>query len=116
MGESKIAGGNTRGFLSLAGQIQLDNQTTVIGTFQGNSIYALGINDSREVVGKAQTATGVYHAFLFTPGGVLRDLNALSGSSAWVLNDATAINRFGVIVGNGANSGLSRGYLLIPTP
>ena len=116
VGESKIVGGNTRGFLLQAGQSQLQGQATVIGTFQGNWSYALGINDRRDVVGKAQNAVGGYRAFLYTAAGVLRDLNTVSGSTSWVLSDAMAINNFGVIVGNGSLSGYSRGYLLIPTP
>ena len=73
-----------------------------IGTFAGSFCIAVGINDSGEVVGRANFAdNNSYHAFLYSRGK-LQDLNDLvAPNSGWILFSATATNDRGQIVGFG---------------
>ncbi len=74
---------------------------TDLGTFGGIYSIAWGINDSGEVVGRANLTTGAQHAFLYS-NGTMTDLNTLiSQSSGWTLEDARDINDNGWIVGYG---------------
>jgi probable HAF family extracellular repeat protein len=120
VGESQVSASPTinRGFVCLSGQASLTSATSIapFDNSASHNSYALGINDVREVVGKAQVASGNFRAFLYTPNQIMRDLNSLAGSSSWVFQEAIAINNNGVIVGNGSYSGNARGYMLIPTP
>jgi probable HAF family extracellular repeat protein len=91
-----------------------------IGTLGGLKGQANGINDAGQVVGTAYTQApndGTGRAFLYS-GAVLTDLNSLvSPTSGWTLEDATAINDNGQIVGYGINSGGQRdAFLLTPVP
>ena len=68
-----------------------------LGTLGGTSSHARGINDAGQVAGNSTTASGVEHAFLWTPGGTdgvptnpqMKDLGTLGGASshAWEMND-----------------------------
>src|ERR687898_2708347 len=83
-----------------------------LGGTQGSS--ALGINDAGQVVGYSGIPDGSLHAFLYSDNQIY-DLNTLiSASSGWVLEDATAINTSGQIVGEGRINGQSRAYLATP--
>jgi probable HAF family extracellular repeat protein len=65
-----------------------------------------GINTAGQVVGEAYTASGAYHAFLWTNGGTdgvpsnlqMKDLRTLGGSNsiAYGINDATSVQVVGV--------------------
>jgi probable HAF family extracellular repeat protein len=61
----------------------------------GPSSFAAGMNTSGFVVGGAQTATFVTHAFLAIAGGV-QDLGTLGGRNS----SATGINGTGRVIGN----------------
>lgn len=64
-----------------------------LGTLGGPESYARAINGSMQVVGTSQLASGVEHAFLWTPAGGMVDLGTLGGlpdenSRAWDINDS----------------------------
>jgi probable HAF family extracellular repeat protein len=61
------------------------------------------------------TSTNLSHAFLWSPRTGMWDLNDLIPSnSGWVLLNATGINAWGQITGNGMINGEMHGYLLTP--
>lgn len=79
-----------RGFvLSLA-----DGSFTPLGTLGGDRSDAYGLNEAGDVVGRARTAAGETHAFLYRDG-TMTDLGTLGGSSS----QAWDINNHGVITG-----------------
>jgi probable HAF family extracellular repeat protein len=86
----------------------------------GDYSEACGINTSGQIVGYSDLTAGgsSYHAFVYNSRGGMTDLNSLiSAGSGWDLQDATAINDSGWIVGVGVNSaGATDGFLLTPTP
>ncbi|MXS83739.1 PEP-CTERM sorting domain-containing protein [Nitrosomonas oligotropha] len=68
-----------------------------LGTLGGAYSEAFGINDSGQVVGWANTASGSRHAFITGPSGAgMTDLGTLGGSSSW----AFGINDSGQVVGS----------------
>lgn len=73
---------------------QVRYSVTDLGTLGGSYSYAYGINSNGQVVGDAQTSSGVQHAFLYS-GGIMTDLGTLGGS----LSIARSINDSGQIVG-----------------
>lgn len=81
-GDSKV-GGNTRATLWQNGSTQ------TLDTLGGSNSFADALNESGQVVGRAQAANGAYHGVLWD-SGVITDL----GMSA-----ATAINEHGEVVG-----------------
>ncbi|HMD54369.1 MAG TPA: PEP-CTERM sorting domain-containing protein, partial [Phycisphaerae bacterium] len=99
-----------------------DGTMTDLGILPGyvNS-YALGINDSGTIVGDASTQYGnASHAIIYSDGA-WSDLNnptlTLNLPSGWLMEEATAINASGDIVGYGQNaSELDEAFLLTPTP
>ena len=70
-----------------------DYTITDLGNLGGNS-YATGINASGQVVGYSYTASGPYHAFLYS-NGTMRDLGTLGGG----YSSADGINASGQVVG-----------------
>lgn len=75
-----------------------------------------GIDASGRVVGSTYTPEWKIHAFLYENGHA-QDLNdLLPPNSGWILEDATAINDAGEIVGTGYRDGIDgrRGFLLTP--
>ena len=83
----------------------------------GYASYAYGINNSGQVVGSVVIGVTPYYAFLYS-GGVMTNLNNLIiGGSGWTLQEATAINDSGQIVGYGVNpSGQIHAFMLNPLP
>ena len=79
-----------------------DTGMTDLGTLGGDISYALGINDSGEVVGYSYLADNVTrHAFTWTAAGGMVDLGTLSGGT-W--SQGEAINSSGEIAGEGSDS------------
>jgi probable HAF family extracellular repeat protein len=65
------------------------------------------------VVGTSDTQSQGKHAFLWTPGSGMVDLNTLiDRSSGWVLIQARGINDGGQIVGQGLRNGQQRAFRL----
>ena len=86
-----------------------------LGPLGGSSSWGLAINNSGTVVGFATTRTNVYHAFISSNGGRMKDLNKLIPvRSGWVLGEAAGINDAGQIAGYGTIRGQSHALLLPP--
>ena len=81
---NSMVGGNTQATLWHNGSTQ------ILGTLGGGNSFAEGINESNQVVGRAQTADGAYHGALWHNGTVV-DLG---------METAAAINERGEIVGS----------------
>ena len=94
-----------------------DGTIAEIGTLGGESGELYGLNEAGDVVGRAQTSTGEYRAFLYRAGAVL-DLSALIPSdSGWsFLTGATSINEAGQITGWGVINGEAHAFRLDPLP
>jgi probable HAF family extracellular repeat protein len=74
---------------------------TDLGTLDGNSSRAYGINDNGQVVGYSDTATsGYFHAFVTDASGQMTDLGTLGGNSSY----AYGINNNGQVVGEATSS------------
>jgi probable HAF family extracellular repeat protein len=86
----------------------------------GDYSQAEGINSSGEIVGYSNLTPGAstYSAFVSNSTGGMTNLNSLLPSnSGWDLEEATAVNDSGWIVGYGINSaGSIDGFLLEPVP
>ena len=79
---------------------------TDLGALGGPSeSVANAINNSGQVVGQSTYISPYYyyHAFLWTSASGMQDLNSLTGSSQWNLENAYGINDNGQIVGLGIN-------------
>jgi probable HAF family extracellular repeat protein len=76
-----------------------------LGTLGGSYSCAFAVNNSGQIVGYSETASGEYHAFIWQ-NGVMRDLGTLggSGSEAWGINNA------GQVVGVYYQSGYHRAF------
>jgi probable HAF family extracellular repeat protein len=72
---------------------------TDLGTLGGTTSYAQGINAAGQVVGYSLTASGQYHAFLYS-AGTMRDLGTLGGTFSY----AMGINANGDVVGYSATA------------
>ena len=66
-----------------------------IGTLGGPNSYGIAINNAGLATGFADTESGDWHAFLYTPGQSLKDLGTLGGKVSY----ASGINNIGQIVG-----------------
>jgi probable HAF family extracellular repeat protein len=67
----------------------------------GDSIVVTGINNSGQVVGDSETASGAYHAFEWDSSHGMQDLGTLGGTAVnGIASQATAINDSGQVVGN----------------
>ena len=86
----------------------------------GDYSEAYGLNSAGQIVGESNLTPGgtSYHAFVCNSSGGMTDLNSvIPASSGWTLEDATAINASGWIVGVGIDpAGVTDGFLLTPVP
>ena len=80
-----------------------------LGGLGGETSMALGVKDSGVVVGRADVGSAVFHAFTWTAGGGMKDLNPRLGNPP--SSEAAAINRAGQIVGI---LGCEQAYLFDP--
>jgi probable HAF family extracellular repeat protein len=88
---------------------------TDLGTLGGASAVANALNNSNQVVGWSQTASGAQHAFLYS-NGTMQDLNLLIPPlSGITLISGVGIDSAGDIVAYGTNSsGQTNEYFLTP--
>ncbi len=96
-----------------------NGQMIDLGTLPGYSYEGegCGVNNQGQVVGKSvRSSDYASHGFLYRDG-IMTDLNTLIESDAgWTIEEATAINNAGWIVGSGINPmGQRHAYLLTPT-
>ncbi len=88
---------------------------TDLGALAGNYSVGYAVNSAGQVTGVASIAGGAYHAFLYTPGKGMVDLNSLIPSdSGWILTTGWGINDAGQIAGQGTINGKNHGFLLTP--
>jgi probable HAF family extracellular repeat protein len=117
------AGGHAVGFCSDAAQkfsgFYFDGTQMIrIGTLGGAQSEAFAINDADVIVGRSQTAAGVFHAFVLDRGAVphqLHDLQAMLDASGagWVFDKAIDINASGQILAHGTFQGLKNQYAVL---
>jgi probable HAF family extracellular repeat protein len=90
-----------------------------LGTLGGLNSYSYNIGAGGQVVGASEVdiTSDDTHAFLYTSGSGLVDLNTLIDPlSGWELLDAADINDAGQITGQGLIGGQYHAYLLTPIP
>jgi probable HAF family extracellular repeat protein len=91
-----------------------------LGTLAGSDSYGYNVNAAGQVVGLSYVPAEVSnysHAFLYTPGVGMVDLNILIDPlSGWELLDASEINDAGQITGQGLINDEYHAYLLTPIP
>jgi probable HAF family extracellular repeat protein len=88
-------------------------------TLGGVNSYSYNVGTSGQVVGasEVQPTSDHTHAFLYTSGSGMVDLNTLIDPlSGWQLSDAADINSAGQITGQGLINGEYHAYLLTPIP
>ncbi len=88
-----------------------------LGTLGGNISSGADANSNGQVVGRSSLNPYDYgyHAFLYTSGSGIVDLNSLiNPHSGWELFSATGINDAGQITGDGRIGNQYRGYVLTP--
>ncbi|MBN1365538.1 MAG: alpha/beta fold hydrolase [Syntrophaceae bacterium] len=88
-----------------------------IGSLGGNYTHSTDINDRGQIIGSSSVVSEEIHAFLWQNGQMI-DLNDLiDPNSNWILQNASAINNNGHIVGTGIHNGQpDQGFLLKPVP
>lgn len=89
---------------------------TDLGTLAGYpNLVEAHINNTAQVVGQAESASGSQQCAFLYEGGKLTDLNrTISPEAHWSLTEANGINDNGVIVGTGEHEGKGRAFLLMP--
>ncbi len=115
--QNVIVGGNTGAWMWKTGSL-----TNLPSLGSGSGDYANAINNTGVIVGESRTSpqsalfacqwADANNDGTISAGEVLNLNNLLPANSGWVLNRATAINDYGVIVGEGTLAGKTRGFLL----
>jgi probable HAF family extracellular repeat protein len=88
-----------------------------LGTLGGLNSYSYSVGAGGQVVGvsEVQITSGRTHAFLYTNGTGMVDLNTLINPlSGWELTDAADVNDAGQITGQGLINNQYHAYLLTP--
>lgn len=85
------------------------NRVVPIGT---TAVFPLGLNDGNQVVGYVQS--GGRHAFVWDSKLGLQRLDNLLVTPGWQITTAAAINKSGMIAGQGTHNGRTRAVLLVP--
>ena len=110
-----------------------NGQFTDLGTLGGNISFAYGINNAGQIVGVADTSTGVRHGFLYSDGQMrdlndLIDLTQIDPALRNIPLEPTSINDRGQIVANQliysciaidtlhCSPSIYHAYLLTPVP
>jgi probable HAF family extracellular repeat protein len=84
-------------------------------TLGGQRSIAYDVNKDGTIVGQSEISPGVNHAFVWTNGAGMQDLNGLVLTPGWTLQEARGINDKGQIVGFGINpQGQTHAFLLTP--
>lgn len=104
----QLVGGATLPGTSVFHAVLYDADGVVdLGTFGGNSSFAVHINDRGEAVGRADLATGASRAFLFADGA-LHNLGLLAGDAN---SFGRSLNNRGEVVAQSCGAGGCRGFL-----
>jgi len=93
-----------------------------VGTNEDEHSVANGINDLGWIVGWSGSSAAVPDRAVIKWVATdepmdwidLNDAHFVSGSTAWVLKEATAVNNSGQIVGKGTHYGSARAFILVP--
>jgi probable HAF family extracellular repeat protein len=103
------------GFLCSLVCERLGSTDVSLGSLGGTNGFAIALNNSDQVVGWSQIASGAQHAFLYS-NGTMQDLNLLIPPlSGITLTRAVGIDSAGEIVAYGTDaSGQTNEYLLTP--
>lgn len=112
----------TRRIINNVGQVAVvdkihgaDGSVIAMGSIDGYTPFAKGINDRGEVVGGKIKGNYSDEAFYFSEATGLLDLQDLIPTdSGWLLMNATAINNVGQIVGSGMLNGEQHAFVLTP--
>jgi probable HAF family extracellular repeat protein len=87
-----------------------------LGGTSGEISHAFALNNLGQVVGGAYTASGQYHAFLYS-NGTTTDLNTFApAGSGYTLSTASAINDAGTILCTGTDPNGAAVFLLVTVP
>jgi probable HAF family extracellular repeat protein len=100
--DGQVIGGHGTAFIRYSNGTMTD-----LGALGGQGSVAEDINDSGQVAGNANTASGALHAFLWS-NGAMTDLRTLGGFNSY----ADSINNSGQVVGmSGTRSGVDIPFL-----
>lgn len=97
--------------ISQVGMASLFTQSRSI-PLPGAGVFPLDLNDANQVVG--YVLSGGRHAFLWDPKNGLARLDNLVVTPGWQIVTAAAINKTGMIAGQGIHNGRTRAVLLVP--
>jgi probable HAF family extracellular repeat protein len=113
----QVTGGSDTTDTLVAHAFLYDGTMHDLGTLGGTFSAGSGINASGQVTGNSLNENGAFHAFLYTSGSGMVDLNTLIDPlSGWELLHGYAINDAGQITGQGLIGDERHAFLLTPVP